>query len=211
MNIRIDKCSDSLYWYANRIGETFPVQRHEINRRPDQGIPGDVYWCRTGDTYNTLNYVLCSDATQVPECPAPSAVPIDDLITQHEEHRARFIARFQDTGILDDPKHLAILADISETQSPREVFARRKADNPAYSVSDLVTDLVSIVWDLSFHIEAEQIWREMEAKTPEQIDAELRAAGIDPKAAVDKAWARFQEAMVKVDAEKKGGEREASP
>jgi len=124
----------------------------------------------------------------------PATPPADD-VARLAQARAQFIARFEGTGILDDPGHLAILADIDETQSPREVFARRRAANPNYSVSNLISDLVSIIWDLSFHIEAEQIWREVDAKTPEQIDADLRAAGIDPKAAAEKAWAQLKEAM----------------
>jgi hypothetical protein len=38
------------------------VERHEVNRRPDQGLPEDVFWCREGGTYNCINYVRVSDA-----------------------------------------------------------------------------------------------------------------------------------------------------
>lgn len=62
--IRIEKCLTDA-WYASRIGETLPVEWSEINRRADQGLPGDVYWVRTGDLYNTLHWVLQSDATIV--------------------------------------------------------------------------------------------------------------------------------------------------
>jgi hypothetical protein len=65
MNIRINKCTSPSAWYADRIGQTLNVERLEINRHPSQGIPEDVYWCRTGDTYNTLNYVRASDATVI--------------------------------------------------------------------------------------------------------------------------------------------------
>ena len=64
MKIRIDKAPDG-NWYKSRIGQVLPVEHVEINRRPDQGLPGDVYWCREGGTYNCLNWVLQSDATEV--------------------------------------------------------------------------------------------------------------------------------------------------
>lgn len=66
MKIRINKTTDRGAWYAKRIGHVLTVEIAEINRRPDQGIPEDVYWCRTGDEFNTLNYVRKSDATEVP-------------------------------------------------------------------------------------------------------------------------------------------------
>jgi len=65
MKIRIDKCTSPSAWYANRVGEVLPVVRFEANRHPAQGIPEDVYWCREGGTYNALNYVRRSDATEV--------------------------------------------------------------------------------------------------------------------------------------------------
>lgn len=60
--IKIVKCADPLAWYAKHIGDTFSVVRFEENQDPSQGIPEDVYWVRTGDAYNTLNYVRASDA-----------------------------------------------------------------------------------------------------------------------------------------------------
>lgn len=65
MQIRINKCTDAGAWYADRVGHVLPVERIEINRRPDQGIPEDVYWCREGGTYNPINYVRKSDATEL--------------------------------------------------------------------------------------------------------------------------------------------------
>lgn len=54
--IRIKDSKDTLYWYSDRIGETFNVVRVEK-------IDGVVYyWVKTGDKYNTLNFVLDSDA-----------------------------------------------------------------------------------------------------------------------------------------------------
>lgn len=65
MNIRILKCTDRSAWYRDRVGQTLPVERHEINRHPSQGIPEDVFWCREGGTYNPINYVRASDAEVV--------------------------------------------------------------------------------------------------------------------------------------------------
>ncbi len=65
MKIKINKATDHGAWYAKRIGQVLEVEHVEINRRPDQGIPEDVYWCRTGDEFNTLNYVRRSDATEI--------------------------------------------------------------------------------------------------------------------------------------------------
>ncbi len=65
MIIRINKCTDPHAWYAGRVGEAMSVEWEEINRRPDQGIPEDVYWCREGGVYNCINYVRKSDATQI--------------------------------------------------------------------------------------------------------------------------------------------------
>ena len=65
MNIRINKATNPGAWYANRVGKVLPVESVEINRRPEQGIPEDVYWVRTGDSYNTINYVRKSDAIEV--------------------------------------------------------------------------------------------------------------------------------------------------
>jgi len=73
MTIKILRCTDSLAWYAGRIGETFEAQRLEVLRDRSQGLPCDVYWCRTGDLYNTLNYVRRSDAEEI--SPPPPAAP----------------------------------------------------------------------------------------------------------------------------------------
>jgi hypothetical protein len=65
LTIRIDKCTSPDAWYANRIGQTMPVEHFEVLRHPSQGIPEDVYWCREGGVYNAINYVRRSDATEV--------------------------------------------------------------------------------------------------------------------------------------------------
>jgi len=44
---------------------TLPVEQVEIYRRPTQGIPEDVYWCREGGVFNPINYVRVSDATVI--------------------------------------------------------------------------------------------------------------------------------------------------
>lgn len=62
MKILIHKCPERDRWYFNRVREVFVVEHVELNKHPDQGIPDDVFWVRTGDAYNTLNYVLVSDA-----------------------------------------------------------------------------------------------------------------------------------------------------
>jgi hypothetical protein len=65
LRIRINKATERGAWYARHIGQVLPVEIVEINRRPDQGIPEDVYWCREGGVYNPINYVRKSDATEV--------------------------------------------------------------------------------------------------------------------------------------------------
>jgi hypothetical protein len=65
MKIRIDKCADPLAWYAKHVGEVLPVEWFEPYRDPSYGIPESVYWCREGGTYNPINYVRKSDATEV--------------------------------------------------------------------------------------------------------------------------------------------------
>lgn len=79
MNIRINKATDPFAWYAKHVGTVLPVERVEINRHPFQGIPEDVYWCREGGTYNPINYVRKSDATELPPMIALSPREIDVL------------------------------------------------------------------------------------------------------------------------------------
>lgn len=62
MRIKITKCTDSLAWYAHRVGQTLPVEWAEKNDHPSQGIPEDVFWCREGGPYNCINYIRASDA-----------------------------------------------------------------------------------------------------------------------------------------------------
>ena len=65
IKIRINKCSHVSAWYAGRVGTEIEVEKVEVMRHPYQGIPEDVYWVRTGDRWNTINYVLKSDATEL--------------------------------------------------------------------------------------------------------------------------------------------------
>lgn len=52
MNIRITKCSDSRYWYANLIGAVYQVRT----------IDNDRYWCRPDiDVYSGWNFILFTD------------------------------------------------------------------------------------------------------------------------------------------------------
>ena len=56
LKLKIKSSSDILYWYSKRIGEVFDIVRIER-------IGGVVhYWVKTSDVYNTLNFVLESDA-----------------------------------------------------------------------------------------------------------------------------------------------------
>ena len=63
--IRIERCRHAGRWYAERVGTVIEVEKTEVLRHPYQGIPEDVYWVRTGDAWNTINYVLKSDATEL--------------------------------------------------------------------------------------------------------------------------------------------------
>lgn len=55
MQIRIQKCTDSMLWYYNRINEEFTVSRITNDNSSRQ------YWVRTGGMYNTLNFVHTKD------------------------------------------------------------------------------------------------------------------------------------------------------
>ena len=59
MKIRINKCSDSLMWYHDRIGEIFEVLR--ILKEPN----GYSYWVRVGGMFNTTNFVYNWDCSEV--------------------------------------------------------------------------------------------------------------------------------------------------
>lgn len=64
--VLIEKCTDPSAWYADKIGQTFGYRYFEALRNPEQGIPENVFWVRTGDTWNTLNYIRASDCKLVP-------------------------------------------------------------------------------------------------------------------------------------------------
>lgn len=59
--IKILRCKDGMLWYNTRIGEVFDVQFIQ-----QEGSYGVVYlWVRTGDAYNTLNWVDEKDVEYV--------------------------------------------------------------------------------------------------------------------------------------------------
>jgi predicted nucleic acid-binding Zn-ribbon protein len=80
ISIRVQKATDPHAWYAKHVGETFTVSIFEANRCPSQGIPEDVYWVRTSDTYNTLNYIRASDAEVLSDT-RPMVVPEQEPVT----------------------------------------------------------------------------------------------------------------------------------
>lgn len=56
MKIKITKCTDSRFWYAGLVGETYQVRR----------IDTDRYWCRPEtDPYSGWNFVLFTDCEVV--------------------------------------------------------------------------------------------------------------------------------------------------
>jgi hypothetical protein len=55
------KCSDSLMWYHDRVGEVFDVL-YVLKEPKDMSV-----WVRTAGMYNTKNYVLYSDCAEVNE------------------------------------------------------------------------------------------------------------------------------------------------
>jgi hypothetical protein len=53
LNIQIKQCRDHLLWYSSRIGEVFKIVKVDHIE--------DMYWVRTGDAWNTLNFVYSVD------------------------------------------------------------------------------------------------------------------------------------------------------
>lgn len=49
----INKCSDSSWWYANRVGQVVIIEF----------IDSDGYWSREGGTYNCINKIKPEDCT----------------------------------------------------------------------------------------------------------------------------------------------------
>lgn len=54
--VRIDRCSDRSFWYADRIGQIVVVERND----------GYGYWAREGGIYNCINVIKHEDATLLP-------------------------------------------------------------------------------------------------------------------------------------------------
>jgi hypothetical protein len=47
----VERCSDETYWYADKIGQVFPLVRY-----------GEIEsYVKTGDSYNTGNYIQNAD------------------------------------------------------------------------------------------------------------------------------------------------------
>lgn len=55
MKIKVQKSSDAFYWYAKHTGEVFLVEYFTVE-------DSQAYcWVRSGDLYNTINFVLAKD------------------------------------------------------------------------------------------------------------------------------------------------------
>jgi len=59
MRIKINKCSDSLMWYSDRVNEVFEVLY--ILRE----AKGFSYWVNTKGLYNTKNFIHNYDCSEV--------------------------------------------------------------------------------------------------------------------------------------------------
>lgn len=53
---KIERCSDSGYWYADKVGQTVVVEF----------IDNEGYWSREGGIYNCINVIRKQDATLLP-------------------------------------------------------------------------------------------------------------------------------------------------
>jgi hypothetical protein len=58
--VRIEKCSDSSYWYADKIGQEFLIRN----------IGNTEMYVSTMDSYNTGNYVQNKDGTIIEGTPS---------------------------------------------------------------------------------------------------------------------------------------------
>lgn len=56
MKIKVQKASNSFYWYAREISKEFEVQYITVEQKQK------MFWVRSGDAYNTINFILESDA-----------------------------------------------------------------------------------------------------------------------------------------------------
>lgn len=60
MKIKILKCSDASLWYNRHIMKEFEIYRKEIDLY-DFKNPRIYLWVRTGDEWNTLNWIYEHD------------------------------------------------------------------------------------------------------------------------------------------------------
>jgi len=121
-DIIINKCTDAGAWYHEHVGKTFPISRHEVLRNPSQGIPEDVFWVRTGDAYNTLNYVRASDA---------SVVGVVTLKTIPDPHPYVLLKR----GLFWRPGDMGYTAKIAEAGRYTEAEAKARAHDDGEPVT----------------------------------------------------------------------------
>ena len=54
--VRINRCSVSGAWYADRVGQIVAIEFTD-----DHG-----YWAREGGTFNAINWIAIKDATALP-------------------------------------------------------------------------------------------------------------------------------------------------
>jgi hypothetical protein len=54
--VRIDRCSDRLYWYADMIGQTVPIEF----------VDAEGYWAREHGPFHCINVIRHEDATILP-------------------------------------------------------------------------------------------------------------------------------------------------
>lgn len=64
MQVKILKCSDSMYWYSKYIGEVFKVSR----------VTPNEYWTRERNMYQALNFISKGDCEVVLEEPSEGSL-----------------------------------------------------------------------------------------------------------------------------------------
>ena len=61
VKIKIVRCSDTRLWYNDRINEIFTLVDVEMNKNSEVAF----FWVRTGDEWNTSNWIHRTDAEYV--------------------------------------------------------------------------------------------------------------------------------------------------
>lgn len=54
--VRITQCSDPMYWYQDRVGQTILCEF----------VDSEGYWAREGGVFNAINVIRPEDATLLP-------------------------------------------------------------------------------------------------------------------------------------------------